>query len=112
RGVTNLETEGIENVHLTGDVMYDAILWARTRAADHSTVLDDHDLTAGEYVLATVHRAGNTDDRERLAAIMRALGAADREVVLPIHPRTADCLETYGLRETVEQQLTVIEPQG
>lgn len=112
RGVTNLETEGIENVHLTGDVMYDAILWARTRAADHSTVLDDHDLTAGEYVLTTVHRAGNTDDRERLAAIMRALGAADRGVVLPIHPRTADCLDTYGLRETVEEQLTVIEPQG
>ncbi|WP_256687770.1 non-hydrolyzing UDP-N-acetylglucosamine 2-epimerase [Halococcus qingdaonensis] len=112
RGVTNLETEGIENVHLTGDVMYDAILWARTRAADHSTVLDEHDLTAGEYVLATVHRAGNTDDRERLAAIMRALGAADREVVFPIHPRTADRLDTYGLRETVEQQLTVIEPQG
>ena len=112
RGVANLEAEGIGNVHLTGDVMYDAILWARTRAADHSTVLDEHDLTAGEYVLATVHRAGNTDDRERLAAIMRALGAADREVVFPIHPRTADRLDTYGLRETVEEQLTVIEPQG
>jgi UDP-N-acetylglucosamine 2-epimerase len=112
RGVANLREEGITDVHLTGDVMYDAILWARTRAADHSTVLDDHDLAAGEYVLATVHRAGNTDDRERLAAIMRALGATDHEVVFPIHPRTTDRLETYGLREAVERQVTLIEPQG
>ena len=112
RGVENLESEGIENVHLTGDVMYDAILWARTRAADHSTVLKEYDLTAGKYVLATVHRAGNTDDRERLATIMRALGATDREVVFPIHPRTTERLETYGLYEAVERQLTLIEPQG
>jgi UDP-N-acetylglucosamine 2-epimerase len=112
RGVMNLHREGVGNVHLTGDVMYDAILWARARAADHSTVLDDYELSAGEYVLTTVHRAGNTDDRERLAAIMRALGDCEREVVFPIHPRTMDSLETYGLREAVERRLTLIEPLG
>ena len=73
RGVENLRKEGVENVHLTGDVMYDAILWARARAAEHSDVLAANDLTDDEYVLATVHRAGNTDDPDRLAAIMGAL---------------------------------------
>jgi UDP-N-acetylglucosamine 2-epimerase len=112
RGVENLRKEGVENAHLTGDVMYDAILWARRRASDHSTVLAEHDLTAGEYVLATVHRAGNTDDRERLASIMDALCDAEREVVFPIHPRTMEALDAYGLRECVENAMTLIEPLG
>jgi UDP-N-acetylglucosamine 2-epimerase len=112
RGVENLRKEGITNVHLTGDVMYDAILWARRRAAEHSTVLAEHDLTEGEYVLATVHRAGNTDDRENLESIMTALCESDREVVFPIHPRTMERLETYGLRERVERAMTLIEPVG
>ena len=112
RGVENLRKEGVENVHLTGDVMYDAILWARSRAAEHSDVLATNDLADGEYVLATVHRAGNTDDPDRLAAIMGALCEIDREVVFPIHPRTMECLDEYGLRERVESSITLIDPVG
>src|SRR5699024_11277814 len=91
---------------------YAAILWARSRAADRSSVLADHDLEDGEYVLATVHGAGNTDDRERLDAIMAALADCEREVVFPIHPRTRDYLDDYGLREAVEDSLTLIDPVG
>ena len=112
RGVENLRKEGVENVFLTGDVMYDAIQWARTRAADHSTVLDEHGLTDGEYVLATVHRQGNADDEARLSAIMAALCELDRDVVLPVHPRTMERLDAFGLRETVAECITLIEPVG
>lgn len=112
RAVENLSDEGIGNTHLTGDVMYDAILWARSRAAEHSAVLAEHGLTDGEYILATVHRAGNTDSREHLESIMAALCDAEREVVLPVHPRTMDRLETYGLREQVEKAITLVEPVG
>lgn len=112
RAVENLSNEGIGNAHLTGDVMYDAILWARSQAAEHSTVLTEHGLTDGKYILATVHRQANTDDRERLESIMTALCDAEREVVLPVHPRTMERLETYGLREQVEKAITLIEPVG
>jgi len=114
RGVENLRKEGIGNgmVHQTGDVDVRRYPVARTRAAERSTVLDERGLTDGEYVLATVHRAGNTDDPRRLKAIMAALCNVDREVVFPIHPRTSERLDDCGLRETVAERLTLIDPVG
>jgi UDP-N-acetylglucosamine 2-epimerase (non-hydrolysing) len=114
RGVENLRKEGIDEamVHRTGDVMYDAIQWARCRAAERSTVLDDLGLATDEYVLATIHRAGNTDDPHRLESIMAALCDADREVVFPVHPGTNERLAECGLRETVAECLTLIDPVG
>ncbi|NHN59147.1 MULTISPECIES: non-hydrolyzing UDP-N-acetylglucosamine 2-epimerase [Halorussus] len=113
RAVENLREESVPGaVHDTGDVMYDAVLWARDRAADHSTVLDEHGVEPGEYVLATVHRAGNTDDPKKLAAILDALAGDPREVVLPAHPRTVDRMKEYGLYEEAEERLTLTDPAG
>ncbi|WP_115863539.1 non-hydrolyzing UDP-N-acetylglucosamine 2-epimerase [Halorussus litoreus] len=113
RAVENLRAESVAGaVHDTGDVMFDAVLWARDRAADHSTVLDDLGVDPGEYVLATVHRAGNTDDPDRLAAVLDALAADPREVVFPAHPRTVERMAEYGLREDAEECITVTEPAG
>jgi UDP-N-acetylglucosamine 2-epimerase (non-hydrolysing) len=110
RGARNLGREGIAGVHRTGDVMYDAIRWARERAADRSTILHEHGLNSGEYVLATVHRAGNTDEPDRLEAIVRGLSEAPRQIVLPVHPRTLERLDAFGLRTTAEEQLTLVPP--
>ena len=113
RAVENLAAEGVgDGVHDTGDVMYDAVLWARDRAADHSTVLDEFGLDEGEFVLATVHRAANTDDPDRLAAIFDALADDAREVVLPAHPRTVSRLEEYGMYEDADERLTLTDPVG
>jgi UDP-N-acetylglucosamine 2-epimerase (non-hydrolysing) len=113
RAVENLRAESVAGtVHDTGDVMYDAVLWARDRAEAHSSVLSDRDLTAGEYVLATVPRASNTDDPERLAAILDALTADSREVVLPAHPRTVERMREYGLYEDAAERLTLTDPVG
>jgi UDP-N-acetylglucosamine 2-epimerase (non-hydrolysing) len=113
RAVENLREEGVtDGVHDTGDVMYDAVLWARDRAEEHSTVLSDLGVAEGEYVLATVHRAGNTDDPDRLAAILDALAEDPREVVLPAHPRTVDRMEEYGMYEDAREKLTLTDPAG
>ncbi|WP_049970219.1 non-hydrolyzing UDP-N-acetylglucosamine 2-epimerase [Haladaptatus cibarius] len=107
----NLEREGItEGVHFTGDVGYDALLWARERADE--SVLSDVGIAAEEFVLATVHRDTNTDDPERLEAILSALADDPRRVVLPAHPRTVDCLEAFGLYELAERELTLTDPVG
>ena len=111
--VENLAAEGVtDGVYLTGDVMYDAILDARERARRRSTALEDLDVDEGEFVLATVHRASNTDDRANLAAIVDALSESPLPVVLPAHPRTVDRLREYGLWERATDRLEVIDPQG
>jgi UDP-N-acetylglucosamine 2-epimerase (non-hydrolysing) len=113
RAVENLREESVPGaVHDTGDVMHDAVLWARDRAADHSSIVADLGVEPGEYVLATVHRAGNTDDPDRLAVILDALADDPREVVLPAHPRTINRMSEYGIRDDAEEKLTLIDPAG
>ncbi|WP_135807142.1 non-hydrolyzing UDP-N-acetylglucosamine 2-epimerase [Halorussus marinus] len=113
RAVENLAAEGVtDGVRDTGDVMYDAVLWARDRATDRSTVLDDLGVDPGEYVLATVHRAANTDDPDRLAAVLDALAADSREVVFPAHPRTVNRMREYGLYDEARDRLTLTDPVG
>lgn len=111
-GVENLAKEGIlQSVHHVGDVMHDAMLHAMVRARDGSHILDELALASGSFVLATVHRAENTDDPTRLATVIDTLKreAEGRTVVLPIHPRTRAALTRTGI-ETAP--LRIIDPVG
>jgi len=111
--VCNLRAEGItDGIYRTGDVMYDAILDARERAHRRSSILEEHGLETNEFVLATVHRASNTDDRENLAAIIDGLASSSRPVVFPAHPRTVTRLREHGLWERATADLYVIDPLG
>jgi UDP-GlcNAc3NAcA epimerase len=97
--VTNLAKEGIvAGVHHVGDVMYDAALFTAT-ASRNSTVLDRLGLGDGAYDLATLHRAENTDDAQRLATLIAWLDeqARARPVVMPLHPRTGAALRRDGI---------------
>jgi UDP-N-acetylglucosamine 2-epimerase (non-hydrolysing) len=71
-------------------------------------VLDRLDLTADEYVAATVHRPGNTDEPDRLRTIVTALDEAEFPVVLPAHPRTKSAIEAAGLSPS--GSLRLVEP--
>lgn len=112
----NLAGEGIDEsrTHLSGDVMYDAALFYAEKAESESTILHELGLSPGEYVLATVHRAENTDEFERLDAIFYGLAAtsADIPVVLPLHPRTRAALERERLLGEAEEHLMIIPPAG
>lgn len=93
----NLQAEGIDGtlVVRTGDVMFDAVLRFGALAERRSTVLEEAGVQDGGFVLATVHRAENTDDPRRLRAVIGGLRslATDVPVVLPMHPRTARAAE-------------------
>lgn len=98
--VDNLTSEGLtQGVHLSGDVMYDVALYYKDMAAAKSTALADLGLSAGDFVLATCHRAENTNDPARLSSILCALGriAQQRPVVLPLHPRTRALVDKLDL---------------
>lgn len=112
--VANLSAEGIcDGVHLVGDVLLDAVRMFTPVAQLRSTVLQRAGLGPRDYVLATVHRAANVDDPAPLAAILRALQriAAGRPVVMPLHPRTRDNVQRFGLQELLHG-LLVMEPLG
>jgi len=95
--VDNLAAEGIRTgVHLIGDVMADAFMAAAENARQASRVLEDLKVRAGQFVLATVHRAENTDVPDRLRAILTGLTALDEPVVFPVHPRTRKALDDLG----------------
>lgn len=109
--VRNLAAEGISrDVHVVGDVMLDVLNWATERAPlGPPEILHRLGLTTA-FVLATVHRSENTDDRSRLARILRALDALDEPVVFPVHPRTRRAIEESNWRPKPHIQL--IDPVG
>ena len=87
--VNNLKNEGIiDNVFLTGDVMADSVIYNKDIAEKQSDILDKLDLIKGEYLLATIHRASNTDNVDNLKSIVDAFSELDQTLVFPIHPRT------------------------
>jgi len=110
--VANLKREGIgsEMVCLAGDVMYDAALMYRDRARERSSILNALSLESGKYILATVHRAENTDSSERLAAIFSGLGTAPLRVVLPLHPRTRARLQANSTE--IPKNVSIVDPVG
>jgi UDP-N-acetylglucosamine 2-epimerase len=109
--VANLSKEGItKGVHRTGDVMYDALLHNLELARQRSRILHRLNLSPGGYALATVHRAGNTDDPARINSILDALGLLPAPVIFPVHPRTLKMIDETGLK--VKPNVSLIEPFG
>lgn len=111
--VMNLKNEGItEGVYNVGDVMVDALKYNQRIAENKSTILQDMSLNPKEYLLATVHRASNTDNKENLSSIVEAFSDVEETIVFPIHPRTRKYLKEYNLWEKVLKNTKVIPPVG
>ena len=114
--VDHLRQEGIPGAQIypVGDVMYDAALHYGAIADQQSQILAALELAPQSYALATVHRAENTDNAQRLPAIFDGLLQASRDlpIVLPLHPRTRAALLRAGLLARVEKGLRVIDPVG
>lgn len=94
-----------------GDVMYDAVLHYRSIKQASLPILDLLNNIGGSFYLATVHRAENTDDANRLRNIIGALRDISKKtpVVFPLHPRTKKIAEGCGVSL---RGITVIDPVG
>ena len=109
--VENLQKENIDNqinkIILSGDVMYDAALFYVASARKPQLDL------AREFLLASVHRAENTNHPEALLSIFAALEtlAQDRQLVLPLHPRTRAKLAELSY-DFDHSNITFIAPVG
>src|SRR5262245_30645000 len=108
----NLAREGIrEHVYPVGDIMCDALLYYG-REECPSPMLERLGLVGRPFALCTLHRAGNTDDRERFGRLWSGLNrlAAELPVVLPLHPRSRKVVEAQRLAAGPGLYLT--EPVG
>lgn len=112
----NLIREGLpaSGIRVVGDVMYDATLFFGKNVAGIGSLATKLNLGARSYLLATIHRAENTDVPARLTTIFRALLQIAQElpVVMPLHPRTRKALLAADLWDQVATRLKIIEPQG
>lgn len=110
----NLAREGLDTIPsvFVGNVMIDSLLSVlpRARALGAPQRLG---VTAGGYVLATLHRPSNVDDPKQLELLLQALAtvAATNPVVFPMHPRTKQRAEAAGLQHLLDN-LVVTEPLG
>ncbi len=112
--IKNLNREGItKGVYKVGDVMYDVALEV-SKNVKVDKILEKFGLREKDFVLVTIHRAENTDIRESLVNIWKALlELAGRGIVLlfPVHPRTRKKLEEYGLIDNkLPENLKLVKP--
>jgi UDP-N-acetylglucosamine 2-epimerase len=115
RAMAQLKREGLDDrAYFTGDVMLDASL--RALVQSHQKPLGAFlsgqtstqpewlktdglsELKPGQYAVATVHRAANTDDPVRLKNVLTGLSQLPWPVLLPLHPRTRNCMARYGIK--------------
>lgn len=112
--VTNLLNEGIprEQIKQSGDVMFDAAIVHGSQVTASGGVLAALSLEPGNFVLATVHRAENTDDLDRLSTIVTAIKDVARKlnVVWPMHPRTRAVLTRAGMWQSLSESVCITDP--
>jgi len=106
----NLKKENIkEGVYFTGDIMYD--LFLKMKPYFDETIINKFYLEENKYVVTTIHRDFNTDNKSNLKAILKELDKISKEikVVFPIHPRTKKRIEEFDLKQYTKNIL-MIEP--
>lgn len=107
--VAQLQQEGLAgNTLFSGDVMYDSVLFYRNRSEGNGSFPELAGIP-GRYLLATIHRAENTDNHDNFRNILLGLAGAPLPVVLPIHPRTRKIL-SQGF--DLPANLLLIDPVG
>ncbi|HZK03636.1 MAG TPA: UDP-N-acetylglucosamine 2-epimerase (non-hydrolyzing) [Bacteroidaceae bacterium] len=109
QAVKNLMNEDLTKYVLNcGDVMQDAAIFYANRATPPPGCFD-----IGLFTLCTIHRAENTDNPERISGIFRALEeiALERQIVLPLHPRTLSKLINMDY-DIDNSKIHIIKPVG
>lgn len=110
--VANLRKEGVDKgIHHVGDVMYDVALFYKELSLNKSNIMQRLLVETGQFVLATCHRAENTDSTQRMSQILKALSKISErhKVLLPLHPRTRKIIHDYGLDKMLES-IEILEP--
>lgn len=106
--IDNLKNEGYDKydckIIKSGDVMQDGTIFYKDFSMKPKCHIEKN------YILATIHRAENTDDISRLKSIIDALNVINKkqQIILPLHPRTKNIIE----EQSIKTEFTIIDPVG
>ncbi len=123
-GVKNLLAEGIDKkkMYLVGDTMIDSLIYYRSKF-ESSKILNKLGLNKQNYLISTIHRPVNVDNKNNFNKIISILNSTaktaqnynpDTKIVLPIHPRTLKMAEKFSLLKKLKgiKNLITVEPLG
>ena len=116
-GEINLKNEGVDSgkMHYVGNVMIDSLINFMEKA-EQSTIMTEQNLNGDDFVLITMHRPSNVDDKENFTKIMQAFETISKDItiIFPIHPRAEKNLENFGLMEKAKamKNLKLLPPLG
>ena len=122
---TTVSTKNLQMEHVHGDIstvgntVIDAIkLLSKSDHANNKTDSKsklqslgiDHE--ADDFILVTIHRAENVDDKTNLGQIIKALSDSNLNCIFPMHPHTRKKIQEYGLKSHIGKAIKIIEPLG
>ncbi len=116
-GYFNLQNEGVSDkkIFFVGNCMIDSLVHYRAKA-QKMNILVEFGLQKDDYVLMTMHRPANVDTPEGLSSILEIIAntTPNKKVLFPIHPRTKNNIEKFGLQPKLDSisNLVLAEPQG
>ena len=112
--ISKRPTSNQPNLYHSGDIMYDNTIYFLQKA---TSLRYSQDMPDQDFILCTIHRNNNTDNKERMDAILRSLCALSHKmtVVLPLHPRTRKMLPLMLGKDTLqrlqgEHDIRIIDP--
>jgi len=111
--VLNLLNEGIckKSIFRTGDILADAIRLFDTSDMETEELLKKYGVKEKNFILCTIHRPENTEEKKYLSNIFKQLQESSLPVIMPLHPRTKQSIEKFNLSNLLVG-LNVIEPIG
>lgn len=113
QAVLNLLNESINHQRIikTGDIMADSARIFKEKANERNYLLKKFNIENQNYILLTLHRQENVDYKEILYAILNGLSNIKLPVIFPLHPRTREKINTFGL-DFLLKNFIIAEPLG
>lgn len=109
--INNLESEMISKSKIipVGNIMIDTLL-SNMIEIDRSNILETLHLQKKRYILATIHRQSNVDNKETLVKVLDMFTSLSKKYkfILPLHPRTKLALEKFNLENILKDNKNII----
>jgi UDP-N-acetylglucosamine 2-epimerase (non-hydrolysing) len=119
-GIDNLKNEGISKnkIFFVGNTMIDSLKFY-LKKINRSKILNILNVREKNFVLVTLHRPSNVDNKENLTKIINIFKAVNKinpglSIVFPVHPRTVKMIERFKLEKNFNEinNLKITEPLG
>jgi len=114
-GINNLKKEGVDEskIFFTGNVMIDSLVQNLSKI-NSSSILSSLGLKKDDYILCTLHRPTNVDNKESLEKILMTINsyAEKKKIVFPVHPRTRANMKEFGIGTDLSPNFLFTDPIG